>query len=120
MSTTNIISKVVLALCLALGAAGFVAANERINLNTTDAATLDRVMDGVGPAKAAAIIEHRRVHGPFRSVDQLIDVRGIGLATLERNRSRLVVGPAQAPAARPATATQATARRAPAPPAGTR
>jgi len=118
MSTTNIISKFVLALCLALGGAGSVAANERINLNTTDAATLDRVMDGVGPAKAAAIIEHRRVHGPFRSVDQLIDVRGIGLATLERNRSRLVVGPAT----RPVAAGQATARRTPAavPAPGTR
>jgi len=107
-------------LAAALALPGVATAVERININTADAAAFDRVMDGVGPAKSAAIVEHRRVHGPFRSVDQLIDVRGIGLATLERNRTRLVVGPAQAPAARPATATQATARRAPAPPAGTR
>lgn len=117
MSTTNIITKVVLALCLALGSAGFVAANERINLNTADAATLDRVMDGVGPAKAAAIIEHRRVHGPFRSVEQLVNVRGIGPATMERNRARLMVAPVAAPqaarTARPAPAAAPAARPAP-------
>jgi len=113
MELKKILAPLFLAAALALP--GVAAAVERININTADAAAFDRVMDGVGPAKSAAIVEHRRVHGPFRNVDQLIDVRGIGLATLERNRARLVVGPAQAPAARPAVPAQATARRAPAP-----
>jgi len=105
-------------LVAALALPGVAAAVERININTADAAAFDRVMDGVGPAKAAAIVKHRRVHGPFRSIDQLIDVRGIGLATLERNRARLAVAAAPAVAARPvaaraAAAPQTAARRAP-------
>jgi competence protein ComEA len=100
----NFFNKTLATLLLALAFAGAAHANERININTADVATLDRVMDGVGPAKAAAIVEHRRVHGPFRTVDQLVNVKGIGPATLEQNRARIMVagGPASAPA-RPAT-----------------
>ena len=102
----NFFSKTLAALLLALAFTSAAHANERININTADAATLDRVMDGVGPAKAAAIVEHRRVHGPFRTVDQLVNVKGIGPATLEQNRARIMVG-AAAPAAAPATARAA-------------
>lgn len=52
-----------------------------IDLNTADAALL-QTLPGVGPATAAAIIEHRERHGPFASVDDLLDVRGIGEAKL--------------------------------------
>jgi competence protein ComEA len=109
----NFFSKTLAALLLALAFAGVAQANERININTADAATLDRVMDGVGPAKAAAIVEHRRVHGPFRTVDQLVNVKGIGPATLEQNRARIMV--AAAAAAAPRTATNAPRPAAPAP-----
>ena len=44
-------------------------------------ATLE-TLPGVGPATAAAIIDHRTRHGPFRTVDGLLDVRGIGEAKL--------------------------------------
>jgi competence protein ComEA len=109
----NFLSKTFAALLLALAVTGTAQASERININTADAATLDRVMDGVGPAKAAAIVEHRRVHGPFRSVDQLVNVKGIGPATLELNRARIMV--AGAPAAAPASATAKAAATAPRP-----
>ncbi|MCZ8062751.1 helix-hairpin-helix domain-containing protein [Silanimonas sp.] len=111
----NFLSKTFAALLLALAFAGTAQANERININTADAATLDRVMDGVGPAKAAAIVEHRRVHGPFRSIDQLVNVKGIGPATLELNRARIMVG--GAPAAAPGTARAATSAPRPTAPA---
>ena len=112
----NFLNKTFAALLLALAFAGAALANERININTADAATLDRVMDGVGPAKAAAIVEHRRVHGPFRSIDQLVNVKGIGPATLELNRSRIMVGGAPAAAsAAPRPATNAPRPAAPAP-----
>lgn len=62
-----------------------------VDLNTADAPTLARVLAGVGPAKAQAIVEHRRRHGPFKSVDELALVKGIGPRTLERNRDRVVV-----------------------------
>lgn len=111
----NFFSKTLAALLLAIAFAGTAQANERININTADAATLDRVMDGVGPAKAAAIVEHRRVHGPFRSIDQLVNVKGIGPATLELNRARIMVG--GAPAAAPGTARAATSAPRPTAPA---
>ena len=38
----------------------------------------------IGPATATAIIAHRERHGPFTSVDQLLEVRGIGPAKLEQ------------------------------------
>ena len=46
-------------------------------------------IDGIGPAKAAAIVAYRAEHGPFKTVDDLLLVRGIGQATLDRNRDRL-------------------------------
>ncbi len=74
---------VLLLASLALGAA------ERINLNTADAETLAAAMVGIGPGKAAAIVAHRAEHGPFRTVDDLLLIKGIGAATLDRNRDRV-------------------------------
>ena len=56
-----------------------------VDLNTATADELD-ALPGVGPATAAAIIDHRQRHGPFRSVDELADVRGIGDAKLAQLR----------------------------------
>jgi competence protein ComEA len=61
------------------------SASGPIDLNTTNAAELEQ-LPGVGPATATAIIEHRDEHGPFASVDDLTDVRGIGPAKLEAIR----------------------------------
>lgn len=55
---------------------------ERIPVNTADVYELDR-LPGIGPAKAQAIVEYREEHGPFQSTDQLLEVSGIGQATLE-------------------------------------
>lgn len=70
------------------------AAQTLVNLNTADAATLARDLEGIGESKARAIVEHRTRNGAFRSVDELALVKGIGPKTLELNRSRLRVGPA--------------------------
>lgn len=56
-----------------------------IDLNVADAAQLE-TLPGVGPATAAAIIDHRERHGPFTSVEGLLDVRGIGEAKLAQLR----------------------------------
>jgi competence protein ComEA len=61
-----------------------------VNLNTADAATLDG-LPGVGPATAAAILEHRGKIGGFTSVEQLLDVPGIGEAKLEALRDLVTV-----------------------------
>jgi competence protein ComEA len=69
---------------------GGVAGSGVVNLNTADAAALD-TLPGVGPATAAAIIEHRGKAGGFTSVDQLLDVPGIGEAKLEALRDLVTV-----------------------------
>ncbi|MNY28761.1 ComE operon protein 1 [compost metagenome] len=63
----------------------------RIDLNSADAQTLARELNGIGEAKARAIVEYRDAKGPFTSVDELLEVKGIGAATLEKNRERLSV-----------------------------
>jgi competence protein ComEA len=56
-----------------------------VNVNSATADQLD-VLPGVGPATAAAIVAHREQHGPFQTVEQLGDVRGIGPAKLDALR----------------------------------
>lgn len=63
----------------------------RVNLNTADAATLDRELLGIGQVKARAIVEYRAANGAFASVDDLLEVSGIGAATLEKNRDKLSI-----------------------------
>ena len=78
------------ALSLALMGSAFAA--EKVNINAADAATLDRVLVNVGPSKAEAIVAYRKAHGPFRSAEQLAQVDGIGLKTVEKNREMIVIG----------------------------
>ncbi|MBI2708673.1 MAG: helix-hairpin-helix domain-containing protein [Actinobacteria bacterium] len=72
------------------GAAPGAAPGAPVNLNTATAAELD-ALPGVGPATAQAIIDRRTTGGPFRSVDDLLDVRGIGEAKLAALRDLVVV-----------------------------
>ncbi|MFY2762942.1 ComEA family DNA-binding protein [Arenimonas sp. MALMAid1274] len=81
--------------------AGTAFAADKVDINSADAATLDRVLNGVGPSKAEAIVAHRKQHGAFRSADELSEVKGIGLSIIEQNRDRITVGGG---AARPAAA----------------
>lgn len=67
------------------------AADAVVNVNQADAVTLARVLDGIGPSKAEAIVAYRTKHGPFKSVDDLTKVAGIGKATVDKNRSRITV-----------------------------
>ncbi|MEZ5177072.1 MAG: helix-hairpin-helix domain-containing protein [Acidimicrobiales bacterium] len=61
-----------------------------VDLNTATAAELD-TLPGVGPATAAAILAYRDEHGRFASVDELLEVRGIGEAKLDQLRSVVTV-----------------------------
>ncbi|WP_071872417.1 ComEA family DNA-binding protein [Atopomonas hussainii] len=94
----NHVHAVLLSLSLAMANAAFateqpVAAVQAevatININTADETTLDRALHGVGPAKAQAIVAYRNEHGPFQTLDELLEVKGIGPAILENNRTRL-------------------------------
>ena len=57
--------------------------------NTADAQTLTRELKGIGASKARAIVAYREEHGPFSSLDELLEVKGIGVSTLEQNRGKL-------------------------------
>jgi competence protein ComEA len=63
----------------------------KIDLNGADASTLQCELTGVGEAKASAIVAYRDINGPFASVDELLEVKGIGKAILDRNRDKLEV-----------------------------
>ena len=63
----------------------------KVNLNAADAETLRRDFFGIGAAKAKAIIAYRESNGPFTAVDELLEVKGIGKALLEKNRERLEI-----------------------------
>ena len=94
-------------LILALMLAGAAHATEKVDINTASAAELGQVLVNVGPSKAQAIIEHRQANGPFKSVEELALVKGIGLKTVERNRDLIEVGAGVAPAKKTAgTAVQ--------------
>ena len=63
----------------------------QVDINTADSDTLARELSGIGKAKAQAIVEYREAHGAFASVDELLEVKGIGMAILEKNLSKLTV-----------------------------
>jgi len=65
--------------------------SDKIDLNQADAPTLQRELAGVGEAKAKAIVAYREGNGPFSSVDELLEVKGIGKAILDKNREKLEV-----------------------------
>ena len=60
-----------------------------INVNTADVTTLASELTGVGEKKAEAIVAYREAHGPFKDADQLLAVKGIGQATIDKNRDRI-------------------------------
>ncbi len=66
-------------------------ASKTVDINVADAASLE-ALPGIGPSLAEAIVEHRRRNGPFASVDELIEVSGIGPVKLEQIRPRATVG----------------------------
>lgn len=64
-----------------------------VNINTATQDELVALHKGLGPAKAQTIIDYRKANGPFKSVDDLKHVKGIGAKRLERLRPELTVGP---------------------------
>lgn len=63
---------------------------ETVNINTADAETLARILDGVGEKKSAAIVDYRAQNGAFESLADLNQVYGIGEKTIERNQAKII------------------------------
>lgn len=80
-----------LAVALTLTLPGLLLAATPVNINQANAATIAKSLDGIGPTRAEAIVAWREAHGPFKKADDLHHVKGIGKATIERNRSAILL-----------------------------
>ena len=65
------------------------ADTDTVNVNEATAESLSSGLDGIGLTKAAAIVEYRDKNGPFKSLEDLTLVKGIGWKTVEANRSKI-------------------------------
>ncbi|WP_241033806.1 ComEA family DNA-binding protein [Vibrio maerlii] len=62
-----------------------------VNINRADADELATLLKGIGQAKAKEIVAYRETHGAFKSADDLSKVKGIGAATVDKNRERILL-----------------------------
>ncbi|HEV8121440.1 MAG TPA: helix-hairpin-helix domain-containing protein [Candidatus Polarisedimenticolia bacterium] len=66
---------------------------EKVNINSASADQLT-ALPGIGPSYAQRIVEYREKNGPFKRVEDILNVRGIGEKTFERIRERITIGAA--------------------------
>lgn len=62
-----------------------------LDINNADATAIAEALEGVGLVKAQEIVAYREMFGKFHSVDELVEVQGIGVATVEKNRHRILI-----------------------------
>ncbi len=67
-------------------------AAQAVNINAATAEEISEALKGVGLSKAQAIVEYRELHGNFRHIDELVNVKGIGLRTVDLNRENISLG----------------------------
>ncbi len=79
--------KIILSLCMLFFFAA--SAMAAVNINTADQSTLESI-NGIGPAKAQAIIEYRN-HEKFKTVDDLMKVKGFGEKSMDKIRKEVTV-----------------------------
>lgn len=84
----KIIRFIFLSLFLSISASVFAG---QVNINKADAATLSAELVGVGEKKAAEIVAYRKANGPFKSANDLTNVKGIGESTLTKNINNIVI-----------------------------
>lgn len=77
------------ALALSLACISPLSFASPVNINTATAEQIADALSGVGPAKAQAIVAYREQKGPFTSVEQLTEVKGIGVSTIDKNRDQI-------------------------------
>lgn len=64
--------------------------DEKVNINTADAAGLE-TLPGIGPSKSAAIIEYRETTGPFKTIEDIKSISGIGEKTFEKLKEKITI-----------------------------
>ncbi|GGZ79529.1 hypothetical protein GCM10007161_08860 [Ignatzschineria indica] len=89
---TSIYKRVVFSISLLISALLLSLAHSApININSADVDTIMENLTNVGPVKATAIVEYREQNGPFKRVEDLLAVKGIGEKTLEANRDNIII-----------------------------
>jgi len=96
-----VVKSLLLVLVLLLSAPSRAA--DKVDINTATAAELEQTLVNIGASKARAIVNYRQEHGAFKSADELVRVRGIGLRTVERNRDLIEINIPPPPAPNPNT-----------------
>jgi competence protein ComEA len=92
VATLSVIAALAAAPAILAAASGTVGAAsvEKVNINTASVKELQK-LDGIGRGVAQRIVDYREANGPFKRGEDLRKVEGIGAATFERNRERIVV-----------------------------
>ena len=62
-----------------------------VNVNSASAEEIAEALKGVGQSKAEAIVSYRNEHGQFKHVDELVNVKGIGIRTVDINREYILL-----------------------------
>ena len=68
-----------------------------ININTASAEEIAEALNGVGLSKAEEIVRYREEHGAFAHIDELVNVKGVGLKTVDNNRDYILLQDQPAP-----------------------
>lgn len=66
-------------------------AAQPVNVNTASAEEIAEALKGIGMSKAAAIVDYRNTNGKFKHIDELINVKGIGIRTVDINREYILL-----------------------------
>lgn len=66
-------------------------AAQPVNVNSANAEEIAEALKGVGMSKAAAIVDYRNANGKFKHVDELVNVKGIGIRTVDINREFILL-----------------------------
>jgi len=88
----HLLKSIVVAILAAGLCAGAAWAAEPVNVNTATAEEISENLKGIGLSKAQSIVAYREANGAFTHVDELVNVKGIGLKTVDQNRGMILLG----------------------------
>jgi competence protein ComEA len=71
-------------------------AAEPVNVNTATAEEISENLKGIGPSKARLIVAYREANGTFVHADELVNVKGIGIKTIDQNRGMILLQDSEA------------------------
>lgn len=80
------------AFILLLAASVFSAQAAPVNINQASAEQIAKSLNGIGLAKAAAIVDYRNKNGSFKSINEIALVKGVGQKTIEKNQGDILLG----------------------------